>query len=721
MEKEWEIRFKLKVENRSEDFKFLVTPLEETGSEIEFPSFPKDKFIRALRAHSDSNEYVLHRAKITELQFRKTKLYKPDQEFHIIMVVFEKIGPVSLVFTNKFEYLVLEGIDSNYSYLGVETIINMLLQVIKPDSPEVKGVGKIKTIYHASNYEILEKTATMTPILDTLEGQALFFGLSIILPTLFTIVLPPDFLSTTYSYLFALAVYLILACLFPIVKRSTRYAPLSLISLLASYLIIETLIHIRMLEAINPWGIFNNISRQNLIGILKSQEVVQAAVNPPLFMGIDFLGVLVPFLDIIILSIVPFTVAVSLAGLIENFDWSLKKRFIVKVFFVVLFTLSIITIPLTYHALAKGSEGTLQASIGLTEAIEIFDPKYMEDLENNYQELLGLIDSARWHLLKSSNSFMQFSQNPLIAYLLPYFIPNVSGIPLEDLPGILNITSALGNSLTYFPNILWSISNFQEGFNLTLDILQDTMSNINSSGVAASVMQNYNVTMREALSVINRGLNNLSYAQGPLLELISQIHSSLNYSIFGEITAFLQEMEIALPVLTTVIANFVPWINSTYKLSLALQDLYENSNFHSDLLDDAKKEFNSTRELLSIELENLPPKSEENFIPIHDLVTFSINLYNISQYYVYSVDNASLMFQELNSTLSIVQSLDLSNSSNIEDPKWSAISEGLDNTGDFLNHTESSLIEMQNIIDSQENTQLDFEQLDQLNTFFAGL
>ncbi|MHA1332260.1 MAG: hypothetical protein ACTSR2_14425, partial [Candidatus Hodarchaeales archaeon] len=549
---------------------------------------------------------------------------------------------------------------------------------------------------------------------------SLFF-LIIILPTLFIIILPEDFLQSTYSYLFALAVFLILACLFPIVKRSTRYAPLSLISLLTSYLIIESLIHIGMLEAINPWGIFNNISRQNLIGILKNQEVLQAAGNPPLFLGIDFLGILVPFIDVIILSIAPFTIGVSLAGLLEHFDWSLKKRLIAKVFFVLLFTISIITIPLTYHALGKGSEGTLHASIGLTEAIEIFDPKFMEDLENNYQQLLGLIESARWHLLKSGNSFMQFAENPLMAYLLPYFIPSVSGIPLKDLPGIFNLTVALGNSLTYFPNILWSISNFQDGFDLTLDILQNTISQINGTGAGASITQFYNVTMKTALSIINKGLNNLTYAQDPLLNLISQISSRLNYSIFGEITTFLQELKIALPVLTIVIANFVPWINSTYKLSLALQDLYENSNFHSDLLDDAKEEFNSTRELLSIESEKLPQRSEENFIPIHDLVDFSISLYNISQYYLFSVDNASLMFRELNSTLSIVQSLDLSNSSNIKDPRWATINEGLHNTGIFLNHTENSLIEMQNIINSQQSTQLEFEQLDQLNTFFNGL
>ncbi|WP_455464137.1 hypothetical protein, partial [Candidatus Hodarchaeum mangrovi] len=143
MSQDWEIKFKLQAENRSEEFKFMVNTLEGIEPGVEIPSFPKDKLIRALRTHSENNHYQLYKGKITDLQFKKTSKYRSDQEIHILMIVLEKLGPISLIFTNKFEYLVLEGIDSNYNYLGTEALINILIQIIKPESSAVEGVGKI--------------------------------------------------------------------------------------------------------------------------------------------------------------------------------------------------------------------------------------------------------------------------------------------------------------------------------------------------------------------------------------------------------------------------------------------------------------------------------------------------------------------------------------------------------------------------------------------------
>ena len=722
MTQDWEIKFNLQAENRSEEFKFIVNSLEGIEPGVEIPSFPKDKFIRALRTHQENNHYQLYKGKITDLQFKKTNEYRPDQEIHILMIVLEKLGPISLIFTNKFEYLVLEGIDSNYNYIGTEALINILVQIIKPESPAVKGVGKIKTIYHASNFEIIERSRISQSLIETTEGQILFFGLSIILPTLFTIILPSWVLESTFSYLFALSTFLILACIYPIVKRSTRYAPLSFISILTSYLIIESLIHIGMLYVRNPWGIFNNISRQNLIGILKNQTVLQAAGNPPLFLGIDILALIIPFIDVIILCLIPFTVAVALSGILEIFDWSLKRRIVIKSFFVTLFLVSILIIPLTYHVLGKGSEGTLHASIGLTETLEMFDPQFLENLDQNYEKLLELIQSAQWHLAKSGNSFKQFSENPLIAFILPFFIPEVSGIPLQDLQDILTLTSVLADSIPYVPNILWTINNFQDGFALSFEILLNSLQTIDLINIGASTSQEiYNSTMRDALAIIQQGINNLTIAQSPLLSLISLIQQRLDYSVFGEISGLLEEVEMDVPILMTIITSIIPWINSTYKLTLALTELYEESNFSSNLLNNARNEFELADEILSIDLTSLPNNSENVFIPIHDLVDFSLNLYTVSKLYLYSVDNASLLFQELNSTMSLFQEINLANSSNVYDPVWLFIQQGLASTQFYLNQTKNSLLEMQNIINSQQSTNIDFEQLDQLNDFFNSL
>ncbi len=74
-------------------------------------------------------------------------------------------------------------------------------------------------------------------------------------------------------------------------------------------------------------------------------------------------------------------------------------------------------------------------------------------MEANFVELLALIESATLNLNKSGNSFLQFAENPLIALLIPLIIPEVAGIPLEDLPRILDLTYVLSSSLEYIPNI----------------------------------------------------------------------------------------------------------------------------------------------------------------------------------------------------------------------------------------------------------------------------
>jgi len=68
-----------------------------------------------------------------------------------------------------------------------------------------------------------------------------------------------------------------------------------------------------------------------------------------------------------------------------------------------------------------------------------------------------LIERANSNLDKAGNSFLQFADNPLIAYLLPSIIPEVAGIPLKDLPQILDLTRVLSSSLGYVPNIFWAL------------------------------------------------------------------------------------------------------------------------------------------------------------------------------------------------------------------------------------------------------------------------
>ncbi|MFX0013792.1 MAG: hypothetical protein ACFFB2_03430 [Promethearchaeota archaeon] len=710
---EWEISFNLQAGGRAEHFQFLVNPMKDKTKE--FPNFPKDKFLRALQSHGEENKYTLHSGMLTDLKFKRTSELNENQEIHILMLVMGKIGPISLIFRQSFEHLVLEGIDSQYNYLGSDVLLSVLVQIIKPDSPSVKGLGKITTVYHASNIVELTKRETFVSFLDSVEGQIIVFSLSIILPTIMIIILPTQILDTMIGYVLSLAVLAILWCLYPAVKRSTRYAPLSVISVFVTYLLIEIFIHIQFLEGgINPWGIFNNISRQNLVGILKRQEVI-SELGREVFLGIELLQVIVPFLDSIIIILIPFSIGVGLSGLFMISERKWKSATALRVLFAALFLIAIITIPLTYHALGKGSEGTLHASIGLLEMTDMFSSKYITNLNSTFQELEALIASAQEHLAKAGNSFRQFGENPLIAYILPYLVPDVAGIPLEDLPEILTLTTVLANTVPYFSNILWGYYNLQLGMNQSFDILLNSIESSYQEGLGSSFFQEYDAEMREALKLMQHGVNNLTTIEDPILALLSEVQETFNYSVFDEMASLLSELEIGLPILITVVSGIVPWINSTYKLSLVFDSL-NKFDFKSRILIEAEKDYNASLAMRNVDVESLPKRS---VIPFRDLTIFSLNLHQITKYLLYSLKNTNYMFQSLNNTLIEIQAIDFSNSSNVLDPRWNNIDIGLNDTSEYLKQAKIGLENMSSVIDSQEY--IEFEELDELNFLLDDL
>ncbi|MHA2225178.1 MAG: hypothetical protein ACXAC8_08230 [Candidatus Hodarchaeales archaeon] len=709
--KEFEIKFKLHSTDRSELFQFMVNPISQM--QREFPSFPKEKFLRALSSYSDEKKYSLFSGNITNLKFKHTTEFDETQEIHVLILVFEKIGPISLIFRKSFEFLVLEGVDAQYNYLGSEALLNVLIQIIKPESPTVKGLGKITTIYHASNLVELTKKEKLVPLMNTIEGQVLIFSLSIIIPTIVLIILPIQVLDTTIGYIISLIILAELWCLYPIAKKSIRHAPIALVSVLTSYLFFETLIHVGVLleGGINPWGIFNNISRQNLIGILRNQDIF-AELGRGVFLGMDILQIAVPFIDAIIISFIPFTIGVGIAGLLEKFDFKWKLRFVVKVLLTTLLVISTLVVPLGYHALGKGTEGTLHASIGLLETADMFSSAYIQNLEANLDQLFELIESAQQHLWKANNSFDQFGQNPLIAFVLPYLLPQVAGIPLEDLPEILTLTGVLADTVQYFPSILWAYYNLQEGFNQSFDILQQSLP---FEGIGAQTIQDYDLSMLRSLGILQQGINNLSLVEQPLINLIEKVQTTLDYSVFADISNLLNEIEIGLPILVTVVSAAIPWINSTYKLTLVLDEI-NKFNFTSEILFDAEKDFNISSMINTIDLEALP---EDAVIPIRDLVKFSLNLHNITEQMMFSVHNATSMFHSLNGTLNLIQDINFSYSENIHEPLWLDIEVGLQNTSNYLEKTQTSIDMMNLIIESQDT--LLFEEVAGLNQLLEDL
>ena len=71
MEDTWELHFNLLAEgkSKSESFHFKVNPLKDPSNE--FPSFPKDKMLRALKEHGDNDKYGYAQGRLRNLKLKK--------------------------------------------------------------------------------------------------------------------------------------------------------------------------------------------------------------------------------------------------------------------------------------------------------------------------------------------------------------------------------------------------------------------------------------------------------------------------------------------------------------------------------------------------------------------------------------------------------------------------------------------------------------------------
>ncbi|MHA2096017.1 MAG: hypothetical protein ACW98F_15460, partial [Candidatus Hodarchaeales archaeon] len=90
--------------------------------------------------------------------------------------------------------------------------------------------------------------------------------------------------------------------------------------------------------------------------------------------------------------------------------------------------------------------------------------------------------------------------------------------------------------------------------------------------------------------------------------------------------------------------------------------------------------------------------------------------HSVTKYFLYTIQNGSQMFQQLNNTLRLFQDVSFSNVSNIDDPIWQEIELGLSNTAMYLNATQDSLTAMSTIITSQ--SELEYQEL---NSFLGEL
>ena len=115
----WELRFDLQAEDKvkSESFNFEVNALKDPTKE--YPSFPKEKILRALRLHGVDRKYKYASGLLKNIKMKKCPDLSKTDEIHILMIILEKIGPISqmpVILPNLEQFIILikKSCDSSY-------------------------------------------------------------------------------------------------------------------------------------------------------------------------------------------------------------------------------------------------------------------------------------------------------------------------------------------------------------------------------------------------------------------------------------------------------------------------------------------------------------------------------------------------------------------------------------------------------------------------------
>lgn len=705
-----------KIKKKSLKILPLVIP-ESLDIRAESLNWPKGTFRELLRAKEKEKGFSLKESEILQFKTKKTERIEKEDEIHILLVTFE-LGTITLLFKNYFEYLVFEGSDTKYSYLGNSLPVKILLNILGPQNTPIAGLGEIKEVIYLSNEIELRKQLTVIPIRDTILTRVTIFMIGLLFPIFLSLFIPLDIYENTSAHLALMLVYCISYSLYPILMGRKVQISYGLLCLVGGYLLFESLIHFNILApGTNAIGLFNNMSRQGLISQIQSTApILEGTSGFLLWITVSSLSFLIPALDLIIFSIAPFTIGYGIRGffLRKEKKSSTIKFLPSKVIFVALFLIGVIVCTFGYHALAMGSEGTSHAALGLAKAGEALSDTYILNFATNYEVVQNILEDARFHLDNANLRFKHLNENLLFGVILSYAFPQIGGIPLQDLPEILELTGTLSEFTNYIPNILWAYHYLQTGFLSAVDVLSST-TNL-TTGIVGLGAAEYEQSMMKVFDMLNLGRDNLSNVQDPLLALLGEVRTTLDYSVFEDLQKILTETEIGLPILIQALDMSIPWLNGTYKTLLAINDLYD-LDFSSPWLSETEEDFSllsAYRSNITQEIETLPVME---IIPVTEIVDFLFQLDDISKYFLYTLNNGTLMFQSLNKTISLIRDVYMGNTSNVIDPIWSEIQLNIDNTSNYIDLVANSTDSLSDYLESES----DFTILPEFNSLLTDI
>lgn len=396
-----------------------------------------------------------------------------------------------------------------------------------------------------------------------------------------------------------LILFAILFCLMGILTRSKLIGLLNIFTAPISWFIISLLSTLTSGFIVNPYGLF-----QAIAPVLTALTTSGLPLDQSMIDIINMIAQYAFIIDLVVVILLAFFLGFFLSMIATGF-WNKKGEFkIISVIFkpiaVVFVLLLIISIPFTYHALGKASDGALSLVAGMAELqealgielgagvaaqeinLDLTDPAVLEALTEASK------DATKW-FKRSADAFDHVRGNILLDALLgalPAEYATIEGINIKESTELLRVVNALAELVEKFPNLLYGFLHLTNGFETTFNVIGETDL---GGGFGSGINQydgDYDSDLIDGLNEIVLAVNNFTEAEESIGEAFDQLDTVFELAIDDEtagpeveqIKLILSEISVGFPALLDLGAASVPFLNGTYKTALAVGGL-GNSDF----------------------------------------------------------------------------------------------------------------------------------------------
>ena len=460
-------------------------------------------------------------------------------------------------------------------------------------------------------------------------------------------------------------------CLTGILTRSKLLGLLSIIAAPISWVILFFLDMFTGGFILNPFGIFSGITGP--VSAIAESGVLGENMDQYL----NFVTQLAIIIDLIFVEMLAFFLGFFLSTLATGI-WTKKGELsilscIVKPIAAIFTIIILITVPITYHAVAHSLYGVITLGAGAAEFGDVFgidvtsagggigaQEGFAIDFNNEtmIEELVNASKRAAEWFQESAKAFDQVQGNLFAMILVDLLLADYG---MENALVVLDFPEILASFATEVPDLMAGYKGMVQGFELTFSVLGGTDIGGGFGGSINRIEAEYNDTFDDGLDLISDALVNFSNAEEGVKDALAKSEEIIRELDVGEtgdvdIAQIIKEAQIGYGVILEVAEGGIFFLNATYKTTLAVEDLgdidYEGAH---DWMAKASKDLADANETLQeIDTEEL----EKGQLPFWGTVEIITDMTELLTYFARAATNGTECYIEIENIVVDINDID---------------------------------------------------------------